>query len=123
MTAADSCQQPFRLILEAGDFSLSPGPVVRGGHGRNLLCPGARTRDQFGKTGHKFQKLFRKLAPVSCFGSAMATRLGSIHADSRLSAAPRDVCEVRSEARADRISFAWGRSVSVCLDLGVSVHS
>src|SRR3546814_4663747 len=85
MTAADSCQQPFRLILEAGDFSLSPGPVVRGGHGRNLLCPGARTRDQFGKTGHKFQKLFRKLAPVSCFGSAMATSMGSIHADSRRS--------------------------------------
>src|SRR3546814_10088970 len=77
MTAADSCQQPFRLILEAGDFSLSPGPVVRGGHGRNLLCPGARTRDQFGKTGHKFQKLFRKLAPVSCFGSAMATSMRS----------------------------------------------
>src|SRR3546814_10876937 len=103
MTAADSCQQPFRLILEAGDFSLSPGPVVRGGHGRNLLCPGARTRDQFGKTRHKFQKLFRKLAPVSCFGSAMATSMGSIHADSRPAAAPRDRCEGRSAAPA-----TWG---------------
>src|SRR3546814_14386210 len=91
MTAADSCQQPFRLILEAGDFSLSPGPVVRGGHGHNLLCPGARTRDQFGKTGHKFQKLFRKMAPLFCFGSSMVTSMGAIPSDSR----PDDDSRVR----------------------------
>src|SRR3546814_16354870 len=106
MTAADSCQQPFRLILEAGDFSLSPGPVVRGGHGRNLLCPGARTWDQFGKTGHKIQKLFRILAQVSCFVSAMATYMGSIHADSSLDAPPQDRFEARSAAPAQSIRRA-----------------